>query len=229
MSRIAVIPARGGSKRIPRKNIRPFCGKPMIAWPIEAAIKSELFDQVIVSTDDEEIAQVAKEYGASVPFMRPKALADDYATTRAVINHAIDWLHNNDVQTNDLCCVYATSALLQPEMLRESWELLNQSRSHSFCFSVMTYHYPIQRALQIDSEGNLGMFYPEYKESRSQDLKEGYHDAGQFYWGKAEAFLEGKNMYSGEAIPYLVSRWQAQVIDTEEDWKFVEMLVESRK
>ena len=229
MSRIAVIPARGGSKRIPRKNIRPFCGKPMIAWPIEAAIKSELFDQVIVSTDDEEIAQVAKEYGASVPFMRPKALADDYATTRAVINHAIDWLHNNDVQTNDLCCIYATSALLQPEMLRESWELLNHSRSHSFCFSVMTYHYPIQRALQIDSEGNLGMFYPEYKESRSQDLTEGYHDAGQFYWGKAEAFLEGKNMYSGEAIPYLVSRWQAQDIDTEEDWKFVEMLVESRK
>ena len=229
MSRIAVIPARGGSKRIPRKNIRPFCGKPMIAWPIEAAIKSELFDQVIVSTDDEEIAQVAKEYGASVPFMRPKALADDYATTRAVINHAIDWLHNNGVQTNELCCIYATSALLQPEMLRESWELLNHSRSHSFCFSVMTYNYPIQRALQIDSEGNLGMFYPEYKESRSQDLKEGYHDAGQFYWGKAEAFLEGKNMYSGEAIPYLVSRWQAQDIDTEEDWKFVEMLVESRK
>lgn len=215
--RVAVIPARGGSKRIPRKNIRSFCGKPMIAWSIEAAISSECFDRVIVSTDDAEIASIANAFGAETPFERPAGLSNDFATTGAVMRHAVEWIGQSTAAPEAVCCIYATAPFIRLGDLRAGLHLLADSIA-DYAFSVTTFDYPIQRALQIDVDGRLRMFHPEHYQTRSQDLESAFHDAGQFYWGRTEAWLAERAIFASSALPVMVPRYRVQDIDTEEDW-----------
>lgn len=215
--KLAIIPARGGSKRIPRKNIKPFCGKPMIAWSIEAAQESGCFDRVIVSTDDAEIAEVARQYGAEVPFMRPLELSDDHTGTIPVIRHAIETINSQGRAVEQACCLYATAPFIRAEDLRRGLELL-QGSGGNYAFSVTSYAFPIQRAIRLTPEGRVEMFNPEHFNTRSQDLEEAYHDAGQFYWGRAEAWLQGQMIFSPASLPVMLPRHRVQDIDTPEDW-----------
>jgi N-acylneuraminate cytidylyltransferase len=221
--RLAVIPARGGSKRIPRKNIRSFAGKPMIAWPIEAALQSCCFDQVIVSTDDAEIADIARASGAKVPFMRPETLSDDHTGTTPVIRNAIEWFVAQGIVPEQVCCIYATAPFVRPEDIRKGLEVLN-SEGCEFAFSVTSYAFPIQRALRLTEQGRVEMFQPEHFNTRSQDLEEAYHDAGQFYWGQSSAWLAGKPIFSPSAAPVILPRYRVQDIDTPEDWERAEWM-----
>lgn len=216
--KVAVIPARGGSKRIPRKNIRNFCGKPMLAWSIDAALKSGCVDRVVVSTDDPEIASVAQEHGADIPFMRPANLADDYAGTTVVVQHAVQWLISQGVDVSEACCLYATAPFVTAEDLRRGFDLLVQSGA-SYAFSVTTYSFPIQRALKLTEAGRIAMFHPEHADTRSQDLEEAYHDAGQFYWGTRQAWLDAAAIYADHSVPVMLPRYRVQDIDTQEDWE----------
>jgi pseudaminic acid cytidylyltransferase len=220
---LCVIPARGGSKRIPRKNIKPFCGKPMIAWSIEAALQSSCFDEVIVSTDDVEIADIAKQWGAGVPFMRPKALADDHTGTIPVIRHAIECFQKMSKQPSQVCCIYATAPFVQVDDLRRGLELL-LANVCNYSFSVTSYPFPIQRAIRITEHERVEMFCPEYFNTRSQDLEEAWHDAGQFYWGRPNAWLEDTPLFTSSAIPVRLPRHRVQDIDTPEDWLRAEWL-----
>jgi pseudaminic acid cytidylyltransferase len=212
-----VIPARGGSKRIPRKNIKEFNGKPIIAYSIEAALKSNCFSQVIVSTDDDEISEVAKKYGALVPFVRPDELSNDYAGTIPVIKHAIEWMEDNNNYIENVCCLYATAPFIQSKIISKAYQQLQDSNS-DYCFSVTSFSFPIQRAIKIVQGDKVNMFYPEHFNTRSQDLEEAYHDAGQFYWGKAQAFKDESPLFSEVATPYVLPRYLVQDIDTMEDW-----------
>lgn len=221
--RLAVIPARGGSKRIPRKNVRLFAGKPIIAWSIEAASGADLFDRIIVSTDDEEIAEVARQYGAETPFLRPKELADDFTGTDAVIKHAVGWYRDRGQSIDYACCIYPTAPFLRPAYLREGYQKLRSS-GKSYAFSVTSFPFPIQRAIRINSEGVVEPFFPEHVATRSQDLEPAFHDAGQFYWGTADAFLQGVENFSTASVPVVLPRWLVQDIDTEEDWVHAELL-----
>lgn len=221
--RLAVIPARGGSKRIPRKNVRIFAGKPILAWSIEAAMGSGCFDRVIVSTDDVEVAELAQAYGADVPFMRPSELADDYTGTAAVVAHATHWQNTHGIATTDVCCIYATAPFLIAQDLVKGLDIL-QSTGADFVFTVTTYPYPIQRALLITQEQRIEMIQPNHFFSRSQDLKETWHDAGQFYWGTSTAWLAGKNVFSANSWPLVLPRHRVQDIDTEEDWVMAEWM-----
>ncbi|QXI07789.1 pseudaminic acid cytidylyltransferase [Pseudomonas tensinigenes] len=225
MSNVAIIPARGGSKRIPRKNLLPFDGVPMIVRSIRTALESGLFDQVVVSTDDGEIADVARAHGAQVPFLRPADLADDFTGTAAVIVHALQQLPAFDYA----CCVYATAPLLQARYLRQGIELLEQHLDKSFAFSVCSFGFPVQRALTLDGQGALSALYPEYRNTRSQDLPEAFQDAGQFYWGRTEAWLRGEVLYSPASLPVILPRHLVQDIDTLEDWKRAEYLYAALK
>lgn len=224
--RLAVIPARGGSKRIPRKNIKLFCGKPIIAWSIEAALASGCFDLVIVTTDDEEIAEVAKQWGAEVPFMRPQNLADDHTGTLPVIRQAIEAMQSQGVVIDQVCCIYATAPFVTSRDLRLGGETLHQSGA-SYAFSITSYPFPIQRAIRMDCNGRVSMFQPEHFETRSQDLEEAYHDAGQFYWGKVSAWLAEAPFFSSDAIGVLLARHRVQDIDTVEDWVRAEWMFKS--
>jgi pseudaminic acid cytidylyltransferase len=224
--KLAVIPARGGSKRIPRKNIKPFCGRPMIAWSIDAARASGCFDHIAVSTDDEEIAAVAREAGAEVPFMRPAGLSDDHTATMPVIAHAIDWYADDNRPPAFACCIYATAPFLRAGDIRRGLETLRQSGSR-FALSVTTFAAPIQRAFRITSGGRLQMFNPEAFATRSQDLEPAYHDAAQFYWGDADAWRSGKPIFSSEAAPVLLPRHRVQDIDTPEDWRTAEWMFQA--
>lgn len=221
--RLAVIPARGGSKRIPRKNIKHFCGKPMIAWSIEAAHESECFGRILVSTDDEEIAEVAHRYGAEVPFLRPSELSDDFTATTPVIAHAVRWIQEQGDSPSEVCCIYATAPFIRPEDLRRGLEVLEQSGC-DYVFPVTSYAFPIQRAIRITAANRMEMFSPEHFNARSQDLEEAYHDAGQFYWGHAEAWLSAKPIFSREAAPIMLPRHRVQDIDTPEDWERAELM-----
>ncbi|KAB0287454.1 pseudaminic acid cytidylyltransferase [Vibrio fortis] len=221
--KIAVIPARGGSKRIPRKNIKPFHGKPMIAYSIEAAKASGCFDKVIVSTDDLEIAEVAKAYGADVPFLRPGDISDDYATTMDVMEHAIRWCKGEGWQIDAVCCLYATAPFILPEDLQKGYELIRDD-TVKFVFSATSFPFPIQRAIKLDEQGSVSMFSPENEQVRSQDLEEGYHDAGQFYWGQTTAFLNKLSIFSPHSKVVLLPRCRVQDIDTPEDWELAEKL-----
>lgn len=221
--RLAVIPARGGSKRIPHKNIKDFCGKPIIAWSIEAALGSGCFDKVIVSTDDKKIAEVARKYGAEVPFYRPPELSNDYIGTIPVVHHAIDWYLEHGVEFEQVCCIYATAPFVTSLDLREGLTLL-QSNACDYVFSVTSFPFPIQRAIKINDNNRIEMFQPEHFNTRSQDLEEAYHDAGQFYWGYAKAWRDEKIVFSERAIPYLLPRYRVQDIDTLEDWLQAERL-----
>ncbi|MCU7250654.1 pseudaminic acid cytidylyltransferase [Pseudomonas koreensis] len=225
MSNVAIIPARGGSKRIPRKNLKPFDGVPMIVRSIRTALDSGLFDQVVVSTDDEEIADVSRAHGADVPFLRPAQLADDFTGTAAVIVHALQQLPAFDYT----CCVYATAPLLQARYLREGFELLEQHADKSFAFSVSSFGFPVQRALTLDGQGALTALYPQFRDTRSQDLPEAFQDAGQFYWGRREAWLRGEVLYSPASLPVILPRHLVQDIDTAEDWTRAEYLYAALK
>ncbi|BCG62724.1 MAG: pseudaminic acid cytidylyltransferase [Methyloprofundus sp.] len=215
--KVAIIPARGGSKRIPRKNIKAFCGKPMLAYAIETAKASQLFDKIIVSTEDEEIAAVANKYGAETPFVRPADLADDFTNTNAVLIDAIEQLTAGGDRVASVCCIYATTPFLQAKYLQQGYEQLMRHNS-SFAFSVTTFPFPVQRAIRITEEGLIEALHPENNFVRSQDLEEVYHDAGQFYWGKVEAFLEERVFFSRESVPIILPRYLVQDIDTPEDW-----------
>ena len=221
--KVCVIPARGGSKRILHKNIREFAGKPMIAWSIEAAQFSRCFDRVIVSTDDEEIAETARQWGAEVPFTRPAELADDHTGTIPVIAHAVDWLSANEETPDLVCCLYATAPFVRAEDLRRGREAL-VGWAADYAFSVTSYAFPIQRALRISDNEQVSMFQPEHFSTRSQDLEEAWHDAGQFYWGRAEAWLAGSPIFSERAVPVILPRHRVQDIDTPEDWERAEWL-----
>jgi N-acylneuraminate cytidylyltransferase len=215
--KIAVIPARGGSKRIPHKNIRDFCGKPIIAYSIEQASNSGLFDRVIVSTDDEEIALVARKYGAETPFIRPSDISDDFTGTNAVVKHAIEWFQQQGRTIEFACCIYATAPFVQARYLQEGYEKLVKS-NRAFAFSVTSYAFPIQRAIRINTQGKVEAIWPENINTRSQDLEDTFHDAGQFYWGTSAAFLQDQVIFSTESIPVIVPRFLVQDIDTGEAW-----------
>lgn len=223
---VAVIPARGGSKRIPRKNVRNFCGKPMIVWSIEAAAASGCFDRIIVSTDDEEITAIATAAGAEVPFRRPAVLAQDQSGTGDVMVHVVEWLDAAGITPEALCCVYATAPFLQPEDIRASRCLLAKSGAE-YAFPVTTFPYPIQRALRINARGQVEMLQPGLYPVRSQDLEELYHDAGQFYWGRADAWRACRPIFLADSVPVFLPRERVQDIDTLEDWARAEVMFES--
>lgn len=224
---IAVIPARGGSKRIPRKNVRAFGGRPMIAWPITAAIESGCFDRIIVSTDDDEIASIAQAYGAEAPFRRPPELSDDHTPTIPVIAHAVRW-QRQSAHVERACCIYATSPMLLAEDVRAGRAVLDASGT-DYVFSVTSYPFPIQRALRIDVDGRTSMFQPEHREARSQDLEEAFHDAGQFYWGRADAWVAGRPIFDKASAAVRLPRKRVQDIDTIEDWERAELLFGAMK
>lgn len=221
--KIAVIPARGGSKRIPRKNIRNFCGKPMIAWSIEAAKASALFDHILVSTDDAEIADIAKQWGAEVPFLRPAELSNDYAGTTEVIAHATQWALDQGFDVEAVCCIYATAPFIRVDDIKRGLAAL-ESGDWAYAFTATDFAAPIFRSFKQNAEGGVEMFYPEYFSARSQDLPIALHDAGQFYWGRPSAWIEGKRIFDRHSIPVVIPRWRVQDIDTQDDWVRAELI-----
>lgn len=224
--KIAVIPARGGSKRIPGKNIRPFCGKPMISFPLRAAIASGCFDRVIVSTDSERIAETARAEGAEIPFTRPAPLADDHTPTAPVVQHAINWIESQGVTPRLVCCLYPTAPFVLASDLRLGLRALEDAGA-DFSIAVTRFNFPIQRALRLDVKGRLGMFDPTQYAVRSQDLEPAYHDAGQFYWGSTAAWKQARNPYAATTVPVIIPPWRVQDIDTPEDWIRAERLYEA--
>jgi N-acylneuraminate cytidylyltransferase len=217
---LCLIPARGGSKRIPGKNIRPFAGKPMILWSIEAAQQAGCFERIIVSTDDPAIAEVAQAAGAEVPFMRPAALSDDHTTTLAVVQHTLEWCAAQGALPDTLCCLYATAPFVRADDLRAGKTLLEQAE---FAIPVTSFGFPIQRAVRIVND-RLQMFDPRHLSTRSQDLEEAFHDAGQFYWGHSAAWLGDPVLFGPTTVPLILPRWRVQDIDTPEDWRRAELL-----
>lgn len=218
MKRLCIIPARGGSKRIERKNIKPFLGRPILAYAIEAALGSGLFDTVMVSTDDQEIAAVAKQYGAQVPFLRSAATADDYATTADVLREVLE---RYDQRFEVACCIYPTAVLLSNEKLVEAYRKM-EGEGWDSVFAMVRYSYPPQRAL-VERQGKVVMQYPEYALSRSQDLEPIYHDAGQFYWFGVPQFLETGTTWGPNTSAIVLSELEVQDIDTLEDWAMAEL------
>jgi len=222
---IAVIPARGGSKRIPRKNIRDFLGKPILAYSIEAAKRSALFSQVIVSTDDEEIAEIARHFGAETPFPRPAELANDHVGTNPVVRHVLLSLRALGQRPEIACCIYATAPFVTADFLVEGHRKFTAS-GKAFAFSVTTFDFPIQRALRMNPDGSVEAFFLKHADSRSQDLASAWHDAGQFYWGRAEAFLNSVPMFAPSSIGVPIPRHMVQDIDSLEDWHHAELMYE---
>ena len=221
--RVGIIPARGGSKRIPRKNLRVFCGKPIIQWTIETAQRSACFDRIVLSTDDPEIADFAKSLGVDVPFHRPLSLADDHTTTLQVMEHAVAWLCEHDRAVSAACCMYATAPLMRAEDIRKGLELLT-SHGCDYAFSCTRFSFPVQRAIRITDNGRIEPAFPSEISKRSQDLPEFFHDAGQFYWGRADAFLEQRPIFSSGSVPVVIPTYRVQDIDTNEDWKRAEIV-----
>ena len=234
---LAIIPARGGSKRIPGKNIKSFCGKPIIAYSIECALESELFDRVIVSTDSDEIAAVAAEYGAETPFRRPPELADDFTPTIPVIKHAIESIEakSNSTETAPVtsetlsevsyaCCIYPTAPFLQATDLQTAFQQLQSDDSADFCFPVTSFAFPIWRSVRVSEQNRVEMFWPENGNKRSQDLEEAFHDAGQFYWGTNQAWKNATNIFNATSQAIVIPRQRVQDIDTMEDWHRAEAM-----
>lgn len=219
---IAVIPARGGSKRIPRKNIKPFAGLPMIAYAITAARACGLFEFVVVSTDDEEIAAVARDHGASVPFQRPAELADDQTVTVPVIAHAAQWFIDAGHPVDAVCCIYPCVPLLRAEDLRGAHALFVE-RDADYVYPVVQFHSSPWRGMRKPANGPMQFLHPEYELTRSQDLEPCFHDAGQFYWGKTAAWTSGLRMHSN-GHGYEVPGWRVVDIDTADDWKRAELI-----
>lgn len=218
---IAIIPARGGSKRIPHKNIKPFLGKPIIQYSIEAAFESNLFDEVMVSTDDNEIADISKKLGAKVPFIRNETTANDHAGLADVIEEVLTNYKKEGKNFDIFCCMLATAPFITIEKLKEGFDYLNNKNFFSV-FSILPYSYPIQRALKIENE-KVSMINPENYNKRSQDLITTYHDCGQFYWMKTDKFLEEKKLFTNNSGAIIFSEMESHDIDTEEDWDIAEM------
>lgn len=223
MNIVAIIPARGGSKRIPLKNIRHFAGRPIIAYSIAAAKETGLFDRIIVSTDSEEIAHVARENNAEAPFLRPANISDDFTVTGEVICHVLNWLAESGYKVDYVCCLYATAPFLRPEYITEGYKKLVQMSAKS-SLSVTTFPYPISRALKINNKNRLEFIWPEHRKTRSQDLTDAYHDAGQFYWADARNFVKEKTFLTNDAVPVILPRYLVQDIDTNEDWATAERM-----
>lgn len=221
MGNICIIPARGGSKRIPRKNIKPFLGKPIIAYSIQAAIDSGLFDEVMVSTDDADIAEIAKQYGASVPFMRSEKNSDDFATTFDVIKEVIENYQKLEREFDNLCCVYSCAPFVSGNTLKLGFSQLIDKQFDSV-FPVIAFSFPIQRALS-ESNGKISMIEERYLNVRSQDLEQRYQDAGQFYWCNTRKLIESKKLLTSNTGGIVISELAAQDIDTETDWKLAEL------
>lgn len=221
MKKLAIIPARGGSKRIPHKNIREFLGKPIIAYSITTAINSGLFDEVMVSTDDYQIADIAKEYGANIPFIRSKKNSDDNATTPDVIEEVIQQYSQKHAYFKIFCCIYPTAPLINTTRLKEGFDLLINNNFDSV-FPIVRFGYPIQRALKQENE-KISMIWPENYTKRSQDLKPSFHDAGQFYWMWTERFLTKKKIFTDNSGAIIISQLETQDIDNENDWKLAEL------
>lgn len=219
--KIAVIPARGGSKRIPRKNIKPFAGLPMIAHSLRAATESGLFDRILVSSEDEEILAMGRTLGGEV-LRRPPELADDHTATIPVIRHAVGWAEDQGWPLKAVCCIYATAPFVRADDLQEGWRLLQQP-GMDFAFAATTFPYPVFRGLLREGQG-VRMIFPEHFPTRSQDLPEAIHDAGQFYWGSARAWKEEERLFSERAAPVMLPRHRVQDIDTDEDWQRAELL-----
>ena len=222
---VAVIVARGGSKRIPNKNIRYFFGKPMLAWPINAAKQSGIFDRIVVSTDSEEIASIAQDWGAEVPFMRPNELADDHTPTAPVLLHAIEALEAEGDNVALACCIYPTSPFLLPEYLCQGFEVLKLSGAPA-ALSVTTFDFPILRGFKRCEDGSIMFNWPEYELTRSQDLPEFYHDAGQFYWVNSVVFKESGRLIMPGTRPVILPRKRVQDLDTPEDWEAAELMAQ---
>jgi len=216
--KVAIIPARGGSKRIPKKNIREFNNKPIIAWSIQAALESGCFDRVIVSTDSKEIASTAKLFGAEVPFLRDKNLSDDHTSTLPVISDAISRLED---EIEFACCIYPTAPFVKPDDISKALKIITEQKV-DFVFTATKYNYPIQRALRLDQDGTVSMLQPDQENVRSQDLEDTFHDAGQFYWGRSDAWLEGRPILNNSRI-LEVLELHSQDIDTEDDWRKAEI------
>lgn len=225
--KIAIIPARGGSKRIKKKNIKPFLGKPIIAYGIESAIKSGLFDKVMVSTDSVEIANIAKQYGADVPFMRSLKNSDDHATTVDVLIEVIEAYIQRGENIEEACCIYATAPFVSTNDLQKTYQLLIDEQ-FDVVFPVLQYSFPIQRALKLDNN-RMKMFHPELKTTRSQDLEKSYHDSGQFYWFKTLQVLTKRNLWTDNTGVIVLNEMDAHDIDTEEDWEIAEFKYRLRK
>ena len=224
--KVAIIPARGGSKRIPRKNIKSFGGKPMIAWSVHAAQEADVFDRIIVTTDDPEIASVACAYGAEIPFIRPAELSGDYIGTKPVIAHAIQWYVNQGFDPRQVCCIYATAPFLKGIDIRRGMDILATSGA-DFAISVTSFAFPIQRAIKLRTDGRIEMLNSAYSQTRSQDLPEAYHDAGQFYWGTKAAWLSDASIFGSGSAPVVLPRYRVQDIDTPEDWEQAEALMQA--
>lgn len=222
MKRLAIIPARGGSKRIPRKNIKKFLGKPIIAYSIEAAITSNLFDEIMVSTDDEEIATVAREFGAKVPFIRSNKNADDFATTADVICEVLERYAEKKYNYDTVCCVYPTAPFVSAERLMQGSVLLDKE-TYDAVIPLVRFSFPIQRAVKLNNNAKVSFFQPEHINTRSQDLETAYHDAGQFYWFKVNAFKMNKNIWTTNTGAIILNEMEVQDIDTPEDWKVAEL------
>ena len=219
---IAILPARGGSKRIPRKNIRDFCGRPMIAWPIATALASGLFKRVMVSTDDDEIAEVARKSGAEVPFVRPVEFADDHSDTTSVIVHALSWAIEAGWEVEAACCIYPTAAFFSPDDLLKARQLL--SNNCDFGFAAVRFGHPPQRGFLRDAEGSPRLVQPEYEATRTQDLPPVFHDAGQFYWGTRDAWIERRPFFGPRTRFVELPPWRALDVDRSEDWAMAERL-----
>jgi pseudaminic acid cytidylyltransferase len=223
---ICVIPARGGSKRIPRKNIKSFCGKPMIQWSIEAAQKSGIFDEIIVSTDDDEIKYISEKLGAYVPFIRPSSLSDDYTTSVDVVAHATNWALDNNLEAEIVCCIYATAPFVRQSDLINAFKIIN-SENWSYVLSVGEYSSPILRSFKQGLTGGLEMYFPENFEKRSQDLEPALFDAGMFYMGTSEAWIQKLKIFGNHSYPYKIPHWRIQDIDTSDDWIRAEILAQN--
>lgn len=218
---VAIITARGGSKRIPRKNIQLFLGVPIIKYAIDAALQSECFDEVMISTDDSEIAEVGRRYGASVPFFRSAATSNDVATTADVIDEVLQEYCQRGYEFESACCIYPTAVFVTGERLRAGLRRLRETDADTV-ISVVRFSSPIQRALQIEN-GILRMIWPEYRNARSQDFPSAYHDAGQFYWVKVASFLEQKTLFARHTVALELPESEIQDIDTPEDWHIAEL------
>lgn len=222
MSNIAIITARSGSKRIPKKNIRSFFGKPIVAYSIEAALKSNIFDEVMVSTDSQEIADISIKYGATVPFLRSSKNSDDFATTAEVVEEVLLEYKKIGKEYEYFCCLYPTAPFITPEKLAEALLILEQSGADSV-FSVTPFSHPFQRSFKMEHDNTIKMFFPEYEKIRSQDLETGYCDCGLFYFLNTKNFLIKKKIFSDKTRAIVVPESECQDIDNEEDWKIAEL------
>ena len=219
---IGIIPARGGSKRIPRKNVKPFLGKPILCYSIETLLQTGLFEEVMVSTDDEEIAETARAYGAKVPFLRSRETANDFATITDVIQEVLARYEERGRDFDNVCCMLPTSPLTQWEDVKEAYALFEKQDAPAIC-PVVPFSYPIWRPLKVDGDGKMSMFWPENMNARSQDLEPAYHDSGSFYWGKKTAILQYHTFFVPGCMAWVMDEMRVQDIDNEVDWQLAEM------